>query len=222
MLGANEPEPLTKRLLSWTLSHALTKYFSQSMPRRPPFSSQLVSAAHQIIAENLADLNSTSTSNNLLSTSNATAAVTADLAFQGDRSSNRNDLLLPFPTSPDIGAVIADPFTSDSCDNLQPPAPLPTIIPALTAGVSLHLQPLSTPMDSLEAKDRIRKLRNRESAARSNLKKRLKIAALKQETADAKEYQVKLKQKLEELKRVNRTLRLQVEPEQHAVQTVIT
>lgn len=191
----------------------------------PPFSTQLVATAYQCIAEDLSIIDSKSstlTSNNSLSTRNNNSTTTFDDPFQVQPSPNRDDLLVPFSSAQKMDTVdprdpllITAPFAEDNFEDLPVSLSGPTIIPAAREGGALN-QP-SLPKDSWEAKDRIRRLRNRESAARSNMKKRQKIAALKKATADIKDYQVQLKEKFKQLEQVNKTLLRQVEAEKHDV-----
>lgn len=229
LTGAQEPGKLSKRLHSWTISYALTKYFANSAPEMPLFSIQLVATAQQMIAENIASMHTkkislTCTTDDTTNDNNTSAVSTVNDPFRPNTSAD-NLSLGPFSSlgdiNIDVGDLIVPPVTTNPDSFLvstQPPTNINT--PPSNGRVALPARP--PPRLAEKDKDAIRKIRNRESAARSNMKKRLKIAAIQKEIDQGKDCAAKLKEKLETLQRVNRTLRREIERADNGTQLIET
>jgi len=251
-----------ERLHSWAISNSLAKYFSNVTISNLPFSMELVSKAHRIIAEYLPVINTSSSSPQTSGFFNGainsldpipligTSALLVDQGPIIDEEQTNNvtnegavsimsggDGMVPvsneyspgFPGSTaevvEYNDAMIEPsaiHTPDTHPTASQSGTLPvtfrlpkTIKPMRTNGIRIpepEIQRL--PVDnSSEAKALRRKIRNRESAARSNLRRRNGLANLKKNLSQGRERLESLKLKYEEMKETNIRLRRQVEGE---------
>lgn len=109
------------------------------------------------------------------------------------------------PTLANGGNACGD-NNSDGYSSPAQQAPTPVILPAPSTQPTIAVVPEKR-MTSEEEKELRRKLRNRESAARSNLKKQKRMADLKKNIAEQKQSAEKLRARLQSLRKENTALR---------------
>ena len=206
-----------------------TKCFSH--PSKTHVSTQLIAQATRAIAGYLPNTKNGETLlvdnnnyNNLGSGDNSSDSP-FEPAFQYLQEPNLLVSSTPSNSIPDIDPAIFDPPVVEmSAPTFSFPSPIATatILPVLEGRNNTYpVEPCTqtVPMTTREAIAYKRKLRNRESAARSNLKRSRKIAALKKANAEARREEQVLVDKLKKLEEMNTSLRRQVDASNQSTPT---